>query len=100
MLSQVGVGCASAKEVVIAVEKAGYDAKRHVITVPITRGFTFPHRVNGIAGSAKVMLRPASEGTGMLLLVSSLWLVVSCGAHFIQPYSGHAHIISNLLRYQ
>ena len=60
------MGTASAKEVVIAVEKAAIDAKRHVITIPITRGYSFPHRVNGVAGGAKVMLRPASEGTGTL----------------------------------
>ena len=60
------MGTASAKEVVIAVEKAAIDAKRHVIGIPITKGYSFPHRVNGVAGGAKVMLRPASEGTGTL----------------------------------
>ena len=64
------MGTASAKEVVIAVEKAAIDAKRHVIRIPITRGYSFPHRVNGVAGGAKVMLRPASEGTGILPLFS------------------------------
>lgn len=63
---RVGVGCAAAKEVVMAVEKAALDAKKHVISVPITRGLSFPHRVNGIAGGAKVMLRPASQGTGVI----------------------------------
>ena len=58
------MGAASAKEVALAVEKAIRDAKRHVISVPLNRGFTFPHRIDGIAGGAKVMLRPASEGTG------------------------------------
>lgn len=54
----------------MAVEKAALDAKKHVISVPITRGLTFPHRVNGIAGGAKVMLRPASQGTGQLHFIS------------------------------
>lgn len=49
----------------MAVEKAVRDAKRHVINVPLNRGKTFPHRIEGIAGGARVMLRPASEGTGM-----------------------------------
>jgi len=48
------------------------DAKRHVVQFPLTKGYSFPHRVDGIAGGAKVMLRPASEGTGVFPLC---WLV-------------------------
>ena len=62
----VGVGVAAAKEVVIAVQKAVMDAKKGMITIPLTPGFTFPHRANGRAGAATVMLRPASEGTGVI----------------------------------
>ena len=61
---QVGVGQDSAKEVVIAVQKASLDAKKHLIRVPLNRAFSFPHRADGIACGAKVMLRPAAEGTG------------------------------------
>lgn len=60
------MGCASAKEVIDAVAKAVLDAKKHFIAVPLTRSFSFPHRIDGIAGAAKVMLRPASEGTGVI----------------------------------
>ena len=42
------------------------DAKKHLITVPLTRSFSFPHKFDGIFGAAKVMLRPASEGTGVI----------------------------------
>ena len=63
---QVGVGCASAKEVVQAVSKAVVDAKNSLVTVPLTRNSTFPHRIDGYFGAAKVMLRPASEGTGVI----------------------------------
>lgn len=63
---QVGVGCAAAKEVIDAVAKAVLDAKKHFVSVPLTRSFSFPHRIDGIAGAAKVMLRPASEGTGVI----------------------------------
>lgn len=69
--NQVGVGCSSAKEVITAVEKAVADAKRHVVPVPIIRGFTFPHQIDGFACGAKVMLRPACEGTGLHFLL--LW---------------------------
>lgn len=64
--AQVGVGCAAAKEVIDAVAKAVLDAKKHFVSVPLTRSFSFPHRIDGIAGAAKVMLRPASEGTGVI----------------------------------
>lgn len=63
---RVGVGTSSAKEVVDAVQKAVADAKKHLITVPLTRSLSFPHKFNGIFGAAKVMLRPASEGTGVI----------------------------------
>lgn len=63
---KVGVGCAAAKEVVTAVQKAAIDAKRNLVTVPLTKNYTFPHRMDGIFGAAKVMLRPASEGTGVI----------------------------------
>ena len=77
----MGVGAASAKEVVLAVEKAVRDAKRHVITVPLNRGKSFPHRIDGIAGGAKVMLRPASEGTGSFFSGVSLALHVFCSLY-------------------
>jgi ribosomal protein S5 len=64
--NQVGVGCATSKEVVDAVQKAVIAAKKEMVTVPLTRGATFPHRVEGIFGAARVMLRPASEGTGVI----------------------------------
>lgn len=66
MGSQVGVGCASAKEVQIAVQKAAVDAKKNLITIPLTKAFSFPHRQESYFGAAKVMLRPASDGTGLI----------------------------------
>ena len=63
---QVGVGTATSKEVVDAVQKAVIAAKKEMVTVPLTRGATFPHRVDGVFGAARVMLRPASEGTGVI----------------------------------
>lgn len=62
----VGVGCASAKEVVTAVQKAAVDAKRNLVTVPLNKANSFPHRFDGVFGAARVMLRPAAEGTGVI----------------------------------
>ncbi|KAL4448487.1 hypothetical protein ABPG75_005706 [Micractinium tetrahymenae] len=62
----VGVGCASAGEVIQAVKKAVADAKRNLVTVPLNKNSSFPHRIDGHFGAAKVMLRPAAEGTGVI----------------------------------
>ncbi|KAG9444272.1 hypothetical protein H6P81_015612 [Aristolochia fimbriata] len=63
---QVGVGVGKAKEVIAAVEKSARDARRNIVTVPMTKYSTFPHRADGDYGAAKVMLRPASPGTGVI----------------------------------
>lgn len=62
----VGVGVSSAKEVITAVQKAVIDAKQNLVTVPATRTGSIPHKIEGIAGAAKVMLRPAADGTGVI----------------------------------
>lgn len=63
---QVGVGVGKAKEVIAAVQKSATNARRNIITVPMTKYLTFPHRADGDYGAAKVMLRPASPGTGVI----------------------------------
>lgn len=63
---KVGVGVASAKEVVEAVERATGIAKANAIRVPMSKGRTFPHKIQIKEGAARVMLRPASEGTGVI----------------------------------
>ncbi|KAF7803433.1 30S ribosomal protein S5, chloroplastic [Senna tora] len=63
---QVGVGVGKAKEVIGAVQKSAVNARRNIITVPMTKYLTFPHRSEGDYGAAKVMLRPASPGTGVI----------------------------------
>jgi len=62
----VGVGVAAAKEVVGAVSKAVVDAKRNLIQFPVTRNQSIPHRIEGESGASKVMLRPATDGTGVV----------------------------------
>jgi len=62
---QVGVGCAKASEVIIAIQKAIADGRKNLITVPIFKT-TIPHPITGRSGAGAVMLRPASEGTGII----------------------------------
>ena len=62
---QVGVGCAKAAEVIIAIQKAIADGRKNLITVPIFKT-TIPHPIVGKSGAGEVMLRPASQGTGII----------------------------------
>ena len=61
----VGHGLGKAKEVVEAITKGIDDAKKNLIKVPIAKG-TVPHTQKGKYGGAKVLLKPASDGTGVI----------------------------------
>ncbi len=62
---RVGAGLGKAGEVPEAIRKGVDDAKKHMITVPMV-GRTIPHSVLRKEGAARVLLRPASPGTGVI----------------------------------
>jgi len=62
---RVGFGLGKAQEVSIAVEKAVNSAKRNLITVPLENG-TVPYQVSTKFKSVKIMIHPATEGTGII----------------------------------
>lgn len=61
----VGYGTGKAREVPPAIQKASEQAKREMIRVPLIGG-TVPHKVWGRWGATRVLLRPASPGTGVI----------------------------------
>jgi small subunit ribosomal protein S5 len=62
---KVGVGYGKANEVPVAIQKGVERAKKNMFTVP-RHGSTITHRVTGVYGAGRVMLRPAAPGTGVI----------------------------------
>ncbi len=62
---RVGIGNGKAREVPMAIAKGVEEAKKKLIEVPLAET-TIPHAIRGEAGGGVVILRPASEGTGVI----------------------------------
>lgn len=62
----VGVGCSAGREIATAVKRALVDAKKHIIRVPLVGAGTVPHRMEAKFNAARVVIRPAADGTGCI----------------------------------
>lgn len=62
----VGVGLGKAGEVPEAIRKGVEKARKSLIKIPLLEGRTLPHDVVGIAGAGRVLMQPASAGTGVI----------------------------------
>lgn len=62
----VGVGTAKASDVIGAVKKAVANGHKSLITIPLTKGSTIHHPINGIFGAATVIMRPSAPGSGVI----------------------------------
>lgn len=62
---QVGVGLGKAGEVPEAIKKAGKQAKKNLMKIPL-EGNTIPHQIVGHFGASQVLMKPAPEGTGII----------------------------------
>ena len=63
---RVGLGIGKANEVPDAIKKAIQAAQKSVVKIPLVDGRTIEHQVTGVNGAAKVLLLPASAGTGVI----------------------------------
>ena len=63
---QVGVGVGKAEDVVNAFKKAKTDGRKNLIQVPITKSLSIPHGVVGDKGACKIIMRPSTEGSGVI----------------------------------
>lgn len=63
---QVGVGVGKAGDVIGAVKKGVADGRKHLVDVPLTKSYSLPHPTSGAGGGAKVFMRPAAPGTGVI----------------------------------
>ena len=61
----IGIGLGKANEVIVCIQKGKEIAKRNMFKIPLVNG-TIPHKIIGKHGASRVMLKPASPGTGII----------------------------------
>lgn len=76
----VGHGLGKAREVTEAISKGIDDAKKNLIKVPVIKG-TIPHDIIGKYGAGKVLIKPASDGTGVIAGGAMRAVLESAGVH-------------------
>ncbi len=93
----VGIGYGKANEVPPAVEKGIKNARKAMVSIPL-KGTTIPHRVVGRFGASKVVMVPASEGTGVIAGASVRPVLELAGVHDVLTKSYGSNSPKNLVK--
>lgn len=94
---RVGIGYGKAREVPDAVEKAVKEATADLVTIPL-KGTTIPHQVMGHFGAARVFMKPASAGTGVIAGAAVRAVAEAVGIRDILTKSYGSNNPKNLLK--
>jgi small subunit ribosomal protein S5 len=94
---RVGIGYGKANEVPSAVEKGVKEARKSLVEIALN-GNSIPHRVMGRFGACKILLIPASEGTGVIAGGSVRPMLELAGVHDVLTKSIGSHSPKNLVK--
>ncbi len=94
---RVGIGIGKAREVPDAIRKASEHARKAMVSIPLL-GTTIPHTVESSFGAGKVLLKPASPGTGVIAGGGVRAVVEACGVKDILSKSIGSDNILNVVQ--
>ena len=93
----VGHGLGKSQDVASAIAKAIDDAKKNLITVPVLNG-TIPHEQTGKFGAGKVLIKPATNGTGVIAGGAMRTVLESAGIHNVLAKSQGTSNANNVIK--